>query len=48
MTLNFADQSFELHPSGALFWPNEELLIISDVHLGKNHSFQKTWDAHTQ
>jgi DNA ligase-associated metallophosphoesterase len=41
MTLNFADQSFELHPSGALFWPNEELLVISDVHLGKITHFRK-------
>ena len=41
MILTFADQSFELHPTGAIFWPKEELLIISDVHLGKITHFRK-------
>ncbi len=41
MILVFADQSFELQPTGAIFWPKEELLIISDVHLGKITHFRK-------
>lgn len=34
-----------LHASGAMFWEEEELLIISDVHLGKVSHFRKYGSA---
>ena len=36
-----ADQSLLLTPYKALFWKNEETLVISDVHLGKAGHFRK-------
>lgn len=38
-------QNFILHPSGALFWEEKEMLIISDVHLGKISHFRKYGSA---
>ena len=35
----FAGYGFELHPSGALFWPAESLLIVGDLHLEKASSY---------
>ena len=35
----FAGHGFELHPSGALFWPAESLLIVGDLHLEKASSY---------
>lgn len=32
---------FILHPSGAIFWTEKSILIISDVHLGKISHFRK-------
>lgn len=34
--LNLADQTLHALPSGALFWPAEKLLVVSDLHLGKS------------
>ncbi|TLP76957.1 ligase-associated DNA damage response endonuclease PdeM [Maribacter sp. ACAM166] len=34
-------QSFQMHFSGALFWIEKSLLLISDVHLGKVSHFRK-------
>lgn len=31
----FADHQFELHPDGALFWPEQQALILADLHLEK-------------
>lgn len=36
-----ADQHLELHPSGVAYWEEEEVLLISDVHLGKVTHFRK-------
>lgn len=33
--------SFELHPSGAMYWKERDMLLISDVHLGKISHFRK-------
>lgn len=33
--LNFADIDWHLLGSGALFWPEAQLLCVSDLHLGK-------------
>ncbi|SFN52314.1 ligase-associated DNA damage response endonuclease PdeM [Salegentibacter flavus] len=41
MEIELENQHFELHPSGAAFWEEQEILIISDVHLGKISHFRK-------
>lgn len=38
----FAGQLFELHPSGALFWPNTATLILGDLHLEKASSYHRS------
>ncbi|WP_396632415.1 ligase-associated DNA damage response endonuclease PdeM [Maribacter sp. R86514] len=35
------NQTFEMHFSGALFWSENSMLLISDVHLGKVSHFRK-------
>lgn len=32
-------ERFILHPKRALFWPNQNLLVAADLHLGKNETF---------
>ncbi|MCC8359726.1 ligase-associated DNA damage response endonuclease PdeM [Salinimicrobium sp. ASW11-47] len=44
-TLTLNNQTFILHPSGAMFWEEEDLLVISDVHLGKVSHFRKFGSA---
>lgn len=39
--LKIQNQTFALHPSGALFWQEKSILLISDVHLGKVSHFRK-------
>ncbi|MFO8145855.1 MAG: ligase-associated DNA damage response endonuclease PdeM [Bacteroidota bacterium] len=38
-------QNLSLHPSGAMFWNEEQMLLISDVHLGKISHFRKYGSA---
>lgn len=38
--IKFAGHEFMLCPSGAMFWPAERLLIVSDLHLEKASSYQ--------
>ena len=40
-SIKILDQTFVLHPSGALLWEDEGILMISDVHLGKVTHFRK-------
>ncbi|MEN8789425.1 MAG: ligase-associated DNA damage response endonuclease PdeM [Flavobacteriaceae bacterium] len=40
-SLIIENHQFELHPTGALFWPGKKTLLISDVHLGKVTHFRK-------
>jgi DNA ligase-associated metallophosphoesterase len=35
-------QTFKLLPQKAIFWEEKQILIISDVHLGKSHHFRKS------
>jgi len=35
------DQHFILHPTGSVFWQEQSMLLISDVHLGKVMHFRK-------
>ena len=44
-TLTLFEQTFILHPSGAMYWEEEDLLVISDVHLGKVSHFRKFGSA---
>ncbi|MCB9993070.1 MAG: ligase-associated DNA damage response endonuclease PdeM [Hyphomicrobiaceae bacterium] len=39
VTLTFADQLFVPLPSGALYWPDEQTLLVADLHLEKMSSF---------
>ncbi|TPN83886.1 ligase-associated DNA damage response endonuclease PdeM [Aquimarina algicola] len=38
-------QSFTLHPSGAIFWQETQMVLIADVHLGKVSHFRKHGSA---
>ncbi|MBA4491235.1 ligase-associated DNA damage response endonuclease PdeM [Paracoccus sp. S1E-3] len=42
---NFAGQRFVARPSGALYWPTEEMLILSDLHLGKSERMARRGGA---
>jgi len=44
-SLKIQNQTFDLHPSGALFWQEKSILLISDVHLGKVSHFRKFGSA---
>lgn len=35
MTVRFAEAELELHAHGAIYWPAEEMLLVSDLHLEK-------------
>jgi DNA ligase-associated metallophosphoesterase len=39
--LAFCGADFIMHPSGALIWPDENLVIASDLHLEKSSHFAK-------
>src|SRR5690554_6210020 len=39
--IQIKNQSFTLHPSGAIFWKEKKMLLIADVHLGKISHFRK-------
>lgn len=41
MKITYAGHEFILHPSGALFWPDEKILVVSDLHLEKASHFAK-------
>ncbi len=40
-SINILEQNFQMHYSGVLFWEEQSMLIISDVHLGKVSHFRK-------
>ncbi|WJS96707.1 ligase-associated DNA damage response endonuclease PdeM [Flavobacterium johnsoniae] len=41
MKIQINNDTFILHPSGAVFWERKKTVIISDVHLGKITHFRK-------
>lgn len=43
--LTFQGQTLHLFPSGALFWPEQSLLCISDLHLGKSERMARRGGA---
>jgi uncharacterized protein len=50
--IHLAGQRLMLDPMGALFWPEQRLLAVSDLHLEKGSSFARRgmllppWDTH--
>lgn len=44
-SIQIFEQNFILHPSGAMYWEEQDLLVISDVHLGKVAHFRKHGSA---
>jgi DNA ligase-associated metallophosphoesterase len=50
--IHLAGERLMLDPMGALFWPNQRLLVVSDLHLEKGSSFARRgmllppWDTH--
>lgn len=51
--IHLAGERLMLDPMGALFWPRQRLLAVSDLHLEKGSSFARRgmllppWDTHT-
>ena len=43
ITIN--DANFSLHPSGAMYWQERDMVLIADVHLGKVSHFRKHGSA---
>lgn len=41
MKIEIRNNTFVLHASGAIFWEDQKILLISDVHLGKISHFRK-------
>ncbi|MCF6131034.1 ligase-associated DNA damage response endonuclease PdeM [Flavobacterium wongokense] len=41
MKIEIRNNNFILHSSGAVFWKEQKILLISDVHLGKIAHFRK-------
>ncbi|MDX1464024.1 MAG: ligase-associated DNA damage response endonuclease PdeM [Marinirhabdus sp.] len=41
LQIEIRDNTFRLHPTGAVFWEEQDLLLIADVHLGKVTHFRK-------
>ena len=39
VTISFAQETFRPDASGALYWPDREMLIVSDLHFEKGSSF---------
>ena len=40
--IEFAGQAMELHHSGALFWHNQNMLVVGDLHLEKASSYHQS------
>lgn len=45
LDIEINNQAFMLHNSGALYWVEKRMLLISDVHLGKISHFRKHGSA---
>ena len=41
MNITIKKQVFMLHPFGSLYWKDKNILLISDLHLGKISHFRK-------
>lgn len=45
LNIKIQGQDFVLHPFGAVYWPEQEVLLVADVHLGKVSHFRKHGSA---
>ena len=45
LPFRFAGHAFVARASGALFWPGQEMLILSDLHLGKSERMARRGGA---
>lgn len=45
ITTTIHNQLFYLHPTGAIYWEAQKMLLIADVHLGKVAHFRKNGSA---
>lgn len=43
--ITISDSNFTLHPSGAMYWQERNMVLIADVHLGKVSHFRKHGSA---
>lgn len=43
--IKIKSNNFTLHPSGAIYWEDQKMLLIADVHLGKVAHFRKHGSA---
>ncbi len=41
LSIRFADHDLTLLPSGAIYWPERQSLVVADVHLGKDATFRQ-------
>lgn len=41
LTVTLAQQTFQLHASGAAYWVEQDTVLLADVHLGKSAHFRK-------
>ena len=42
-TLEFAGEKLDLHTSGALWWTEQKLLVVADLHLEKGIFIRQIW-----
>lgn len=45
MRLKLQHQDFELHGKGGIYWQEQSILLVADVHLGKSAHFRKNGSA---
>ena len=41
LSVQLYGQHFQLHPSGACYWEEQDAVLLADVHLGKSSHFRK-------
>lgn len=41
LKITLQDQNFHLHPTGACYWIEQDVILLADVHLGKSNHFRK-------
>ncbi|WP_124978800.1 ligase-associated DNA damage response endonuclease PdeM [Nonlabens xiamenensis] len=41
LQVQLKDQHFILHPTGACYWEEQDVVLLADVHLGKSGHFRK-------
>ena len=45
ITIDIRSAQFTLHPSGAIYWHAQNMILIADVHFGKVAHFRKNGAA---